>query len=422
MIFRLLLFPILVYLCGCVTTTEVKNAMVLTPIENTPIKSNRSPIQFKKVVIKVKRGEEVGTMHVGWLNIPQEKLHWRRGGYLSYENEDLDQIFREELESANYEVVGNPDALFVDADDWKAEYLVAALVRDIKINLYYPQYGFGDFITSRGECYLDVEWQVYSRLTREVVLTLRTEGSFKQEKSTKYGADDAIPEAFGVAVRNLLAQKSFFELVASKPDDKMEGSRAPVQLVSNQRTENDDVDILELTNSVVTVYAGTGHGSGFLISKDGYILTNQHVIGDSDRVRIKFETGLELNADVVSKNRLRDVALLKCSNSVYDPMVINPTIPSLGAEVYAIGTPKSSDLQQTVTKGIVSGFRQLDGVNYIQSDTAINPGNSGGPILNGQGEVIAIAVLKFTQAEGLGLFIPIEEALNALEIDTKALK
>jgi S1-C subfamily serine protease len=397
---------------GCVSSTAIKNVQVQQAID-VPVLIEKKKIQFKKVVVKVKRGTEVGTIHGGWLNVPHEKYYWRKGGYFSFDDSDLDTVFREELESSGYEVVGNPDALFEDPGNWESDYLIAALVRDIKLNLYYPQIGFGDLATSKGECFLKVEWQVFSKLTRKVVLTHSTEGSVEQKKATKYGADDAIGDAFSIAVRNLLAYERFFELMTKEDLNKMEGKRVPVDL---NRKLSEELDLTDISSSVVSVLAGNGHGSGFIISKDCYVLTNQHVIGDSSIVRLKFQSGLEINADVVAVNRGRDIALLKAGHEGSEPLPIKPKIPTLGETVYSIGTPKDLNLSQTVTKGTVSGFRTIKGFNFVQSDAAVNPGNSGGPLVDNFGNVIGIAVLKKANAESIGFFIPIADALRDLEI------
>ena len=402
-------------LAGCITPTEVKQVSAAQPIEVQPLEKKK-PIMFRKIVIKIKRGEEVGTIYAGWLDVPQRKLYWEKGGYVNVTDQDLDQRFREELEAANYEVVGDSDALFDDPSDWKAELLVAGLVTDLKLSPHFPNGGLGNFIDSRATAYIKVEWQVYSRLDRKVVLKLVTEGSDDQKKSTKNGADDALSDAFSMAVRNLLAEKQFHDLVVSSGESKMEGRSASVHF-KNPETSSNVVDKLpDIETSVVTLFAGDEMGSGFVVSDDGYLLSDQHVVGDSRYVRIKFSTGLEVNGEVVSINRARDVALIKCGQQGLKSLPIRQTLPNAGEEVYAIGTPEQQNLNQTVTRGIVSGFRNMDGVNYIQSDVAINPGNSGGPLIDKNGNVIGIAVLKRTDAEGLGFFIPIGEAIHALDI------
>ena len=98
--YSLVLAPIFIF-GGCVSSTAIKSVQVQQAID-VPVLKEKKKIQFKKVVVKVKRGTEVGTIHGGWLNVPQEKYYWRRGGYFSFDDSDLDTVFREELESSGY--------------------------------------------------------------------------------------------------------------------------------------------------------------------------------------------------------------------------------------------------------------------------------------------------------------------------------
>ena len=412
---KLGLLSLLMLLSACVSSTKITQVPVSNPIQ-VQTQQKKKPIMFKRIIVKVKRGEEIGTLHAGWLEVAQQKLYWRKGGYMNITDEDFTQRFREELESANYEVVGNPDALFDDPTEWKAELLVAGLVNELKINSYYPNAGFGNFTTSRGEAYLKVEWQVFSRLDRKVVLTFTTEGSTKQNKSSQNGADDALADAFSVAVRNMLGNAEFHDLVVSSSDPKMEGKSVAVKFKATSTTLSALQSMPDIQSSVVTLFAGNSMGSGFIVADDGYLLSNQHVVGDARYVRIKFATGIEVNGEVVSINRARDVALIKCGQQGLKSLPVKRSLANVGSEVYAVGTPFAEGLNQTVTKGIISGYRTLDGINYIQSDAAINPGNSGGPLIDLNGNVIGIAVLKRGDADSLGFFVPIDEALKALEI------
>jgi len=171
---------------------------------------------------------------------------------------------------------------------------------------------------------------------------------------------------------------------------------------------------------VVTVKTEFGHGSGFIISKDGYALTNSHVIEDADQIDVIFNNKLTLPAEVISSDKTRDVTLLKIVGGGYQPLPLNLSggETEIGSEVIAIGTPEDVELGQTVTKGIVSGYRNIDDKNYIQTDVSINPGNSGGALLNTDGEVIGIVVAKIvgTNVEGLGFAIPVNEAIEGLNI------
>jgi S1-C subfamily serine protease len=261
-----------------------------------------------------------------------------------------------------------------------------------------------------------VEWQIYSRLERKVVLKLTTEGSVEQQKTSQNGMENAISDAFAMAVKNLLGEKRFYDLVVSSGGTKMEGKSVTIALKQSDNSRNAVDRMPDIQTSVATIFAGDSMGSGFVVSDDGYLLSDQHVVGDSRYVRIKFSTGIEVNGEVVSINRTRDVALIKCGQQGLKSLPIERALPKTGEEVYAIGTPLKENLDQTVTKGIVSGFRNLDGINYIQSDVAINPGNSGGPLIDRNGNVIGIAVLKRENADSLGFFVPIAEAIRALDI------
>jgi hypothetical protein len=217
------------FLTGCITPTPIKQVSTAAPIEVQKLEKKK-PIMFRKIVIKVKRGEEIGTVYSGLLDVPQVKLYWQKGEYLNISDDDLSQRFREELEAANYEVVGDPDALFDDPSEWKAELLVAGLITDLKINPHFPLGGLNDFTKSRATAYLKVEWQVFSRLDRKVVLKLETEGSVDQTSSTRNGADDALNDAFSAAVRNLLGQKQFHDLIISSGESNLEGQSVAISL------------------------------------------------------------------------------------------------------------------------------------------------------------------------------------------------
>lgn len=161
-----------------------------------------------------------------------------------------------------------------------------------------------------------------------------------------------------------------------------------------------------------------GQGSGFIISKDGLILTNNHVIEDADVIKVRLSDDRELDARLVGSDPLSDVALLKIEGSDNLPTLTLGDSDALevGEWVIAIGNPFG--LSQTVTVGVVSakgrssvGINQYE--NFIQTDAAINPGNSGGPLINGQGEVVGINTALFSKTGGymgIGFAIPVNMA------------
>ena len=158
-------------------------------------------------------------------------------------------------------------------------------------------------------------------------------------------------------------------------------------------------------------------GSGFVISKDGHIITNNHLAQDADKITVIMADGRELKAEVVGTDRDTDVAVLKVNASNLTALELADSDSlKVGEWVLAIGNPFG--LSQTVTAGIVSakgrgGFRLTEFEDYIQTDAAINPGNSGGPLLNLDGKVVGINTFIISGSGGfmgIGFAIPINIA------------
>lgn len=162
-------------------------------------------------------------------------------------------------------------------------------------------------------------------------------------------------------------------------------------------------------------------GSGFVISKDGYVLTNHHVVNNASEIVVKLKDRRELIAKLIGSDESTDVALLKVEAKDLPVVEIgSPDQLQVGEWVLAIGTPFGFD--QSVTAGIVSAKgRSLPDGNYvpfIQTDVAINPGNSGGPLFNMQGKVVGINSQIYSRSGGymgLSFAIPIDVAMNVVE-------
>ncbi|MBF2064218.1 MAG: trypsin-like peptidase domain-containing protein [Calothrix sp. C42_A2020_038] len=160
-----------------------------------------------------------------------------------------------------------------------------------------------------------------------------------------------------------------------------------------------------------------GTGSGFILSKDGLILTNAHVIDGADTVKVTLKDGRSFQGKVLGKDELTDVAVVKIqANNLPTVTLGNSDQLQPGESAIAIGNPLGLD--NTVTTGVISATGRSSNligaqdkrVSYIQTDTAINPGNSGGPLLNSRGEVIGINTAIIQGAQGLGFAIPINTA------------
>jgi serine protease Do len=160
-----------------------------------------------------------------------------------------------------------------------------------------------------------------------------------------------------------------------------------------------------------------GAGSGFIVSPDGVILTNAHVVRDADEVTVKLQDRREFRAKVLGSDPKTDVAVLKIDAKNLPVVPIGNTRNlQVGEWVLAIGSPYGLD--STVTAGVVSAKgRNIDqnGVQFIQTDVAVNPGNSGGPLFNTRGEVVGINSQIYSQTggyQGLSFAIPIDVAVR----------
>jgi serine protease Do len=159
-------------------------------------------------------------------------------------------------------------------------------------------------------------------------------------------------------------------------------------------------------------------GSGFVISSDGYIVTNNHVVEDVDSIKVAFEDGTELDAEIIGRDPKTDVALIRVhpENELFALPLGDSSSVRPGEWVVAIGNPFG--LEHTVTAGIVSAKHRIIGQgsydDYIQTDAAINPGNSGGPLINLRGEVIGINTAINPRANTIGFAVPINMAKQIL--------
>ena len=170
----------------------------------------------------------------------------------------------------------------------------------------------------------------------------------------------------------------------------------------------------------------TSTGSGVIWSKDGYIITNQHVIEYAQQystayIQILLDDGTELDAELIAADKQTDLALLKVEPDSDLPAISVGSSSSLlvGQTAIAIGSPLGLEYANSVTVGIVSGLnRQVSGENgvstMIQTDAAVNPGNSGGALVDASGKLIGIVSAKIasTEVEGIGFAIPIDDAIQ----------
>jgi serine protease Do len=321
-------------------------------------------------------------------------------------------IFADEFRQAGGAANQNADSLFSEGS-------AADLQLAVKITEMEGRFcrGCGWHVSNKwtGAVVMTARWELYSSLDRKVVAAVETSGGFTAPKAGLDGEPDRlINEAFRDNIRRLFASEDFRRVVTATAGPVAPGSLTPSIALAALRTQR---SVGEAPKSVAVVFAAEGSGSGFLISDDGLLLTNDHVVAGSKYVKLKWSDGAESLGEVVRTDRRRDVALVRADAKGRLPLALRTGEANQGETVYAIGSPLGEALQNTMTKGIVSANRVQGGQAFIQSDVAVTHGNSGGPLLDEKGQVIGITDWGIGSDSGnlnLNFFIPIGDALRAL--------
>ena len=240
---------------------------------------------------------------------------------------------------------------------------------------------------------------------------------------------------FLISAISIFLYEIFIELKESSNNEEIYGTK----LSANENLEENKKDISNIIENVSNAVVGIskiknigssvflsdstedlGLGTGIIVSKKGYILTNQHVVGENaKKCYVTVENGKNYTGKIVWSNTDIDLAIIKV-DAIFSKVVNlgNSNSISVGHTVYAIGNPIGYEFQRTVTGGIISAVNRTVKIknddktysymsNLIQTDATINPGNSGGPLINKEGNVIGINTIKITSAEGIGFAIPI---------------
>jgi hypothetical protein len=354
------LLPLL-FFQGCAgRPPSVPKAEVRTALEIPPGMDAR-PVQLTKMAVRMRRGETIGELSFGTFCRHIGTVTWRAVGDAIDENE-FREAFLDELKKANYPVVGDPRVLFEDPALAKAELHVAALVNKLEANVCRARLPGDRAFGAKGGAFVQVNWQVYVPFEKRTAYEATTRGSYETDELVRGGTAAFVANAFGAAVRNLLADPEFRRLVLRPKAEAgltTEPSFVPLSMTAAPRPTQ---EIGDARAAVVTVIVPDAHGSGFIISPSGYVLTNYHVVEAARFVKVRLANKRDTLGDVVRTDPVRDVALVKLREANLPSLALRlATSPNVGDEVYAIGTPKDRALDLTVTKGIVSAYRDNEG-------------------------------------------------------------
>jgi S1-C subfamily serine protease len=332
--------------------------------------------------------------------------------------------------------VETPSAVFAPVQNSVARYAIGGRVSAMEFNTY------GNLAGNRSNATLTIQWDILDRTSNQVVLRGESEGSDQESGVTSAAIGGAIAQALGVwldsdsckAFRENAAKSSLTSASATSAG----APSAPLESPSPHYAEygaHDSSEVLRLPvtpagahavigdvmPAVFSIRIPGGHGSGFIIARTGLALTNLHVVRGLTEFDAVLGDRRIVRGRVLRLSDRDDVALVQVACDSVCPIVALGSAADVqpGMDVFAIGTPISMELQQTLTKGVVSGTRRLGGVVYVQTDAAINPGNSGGPLVSAvSGRAVGISTWKVVGAgvEGINFAVLIDDALTNLGV------
>jgi S1-C subfamily serine protease len=292
---------------------------------------------------------------------------------------------------------------------------------------------YGVFAGNQTKASLSVNWEVFDASTRRVVYQTVTSGASMAAGRSA----EAVGLAFRTALADLLANEDFVSALAPRTTMPHTTVAARPTLTANwRRSLPKESDIISIgpgdlyfegktpleraSDAVVALHGSEGLGSAFLITRDGLAITNFHVINGQSQLVARTGKGVDYAVRVIRSDSVTDLALVEiaCARDCFTSTLRQVPQPTVGTEVFAIGTPLSESLSQSVSKGIVSGVRRNGTVSVLQTDAAVNHGNSGGPLVDSSGSVVGIVTSKLvaTDVEGVGFAISVQDALRVLGV------
>lgn len=404
-----LLIGLLLYSCGVGLKT------IVPPPHRQPIQVDNEDlpkIAAGKIKSALLPGQVIGGHFDGFAKIRQYD-YYAQGIVESWAEDKFKNIIYSELSNAGHNVP-NYSTIFGESDKYNIRFYIGATITNS------IQQSFGTNAGNYTENFLEIEWELFDRVLNKTVFSYKTHG---------YGrvvgmSIESSLIAFRNCFRNLLSETAFVDILRKqKPLITKPVFDSEVYYYNSYfNNDSSSINFNKYLEAVFAIKTENGHGTGFIINPDGFAITCYHIIENRSYFDAIFLDGKTIKVDVVSFYPEIDLALLKLtgSNYAYLALADNSEI-RMSEDVYAIGTPLSLNLSQTLSKGILSGFRELNNVNFLQTDASINPGNSGGPLILKNGKVVGVISLKLSgiDIEGLGFAISIDEVIAKLNLKRK---
>ncbi|MGI4875670.1 MAG: S1C family serine protease [Janthinobacterium lividum] len=368
-------------------------------------------IQAGAMNVRIKGGDKMGNFYI--VKEASDVLYF--GKTLDVDADHLRSNVNGTLKDLGYTVPGS-EGKSIFSSGSSARYTVQGEMREVKYDITATN-KYELYAHYSTKCTVEVTWKLLNQV-RQTVAEQKTSGtSVKLEK----GGSAAFEDAFDNSLLNFLDSKEVVTAL-TKPANKGEDKLAAISLHRKGLTKPApaaDNGVSAAAKAVVIIETGDGHGSGCLVSSDGYIVTNAHVVGDDSEVKVLLEDGTSAKGKVVRVNAEMDLALVKIEAEGL-PAFALPTAAGaeVGSDVFAIGAPADKELSQSVSKGIISGRRKVEGRSFLQTDVSINGGNSGGALVARSGQLVGIVNAKLVGrgVEGIGFAIPAEQVSDALQL------
>jgi len=361
------------------------------------------------------------------LRVELDKLHSlsvanlivRPGGssWIGEVNDALKVKLVEHLRERGYPALGAESLVFNRDKSSEARFLVGGTL---------TKFDCARKSRSGPRCRMEVQWELLDKTNDQVVyrLTSRVARSTVGVRTQEQRETAAVKFVLS-ALDSLLARDKFVQALTKHEEaEKALTSFAPATYRACPAAERTMPAASEsVLGATAMIETPGGVGSGTFISPDGLVLTAAHVVADATDIKVRVRSGATLPAVLVRMHKKNDVALLYAAvpfDAACLPLRAGSALA--GEEVYAIGSPAGKDFSFTLTRGIVSGTREVDGVPYVQTDASINPGNSGGPLIDAKGEVLAVVSWKIVGAsmEGMAFGVPSESAQGTLAVSAGA--
>jgi len=320
----------------------------------------------------------------------------------------------EALRGTGFNAVGAENLVFGKDDSDRADFVLGGTVTELDCVTY--------FSTLR--CRIGIEWQLLDRERDEVVYRVLTRfvGLGLPQRN-----DPSVGKMLTLgALSRLTARPRFKELLNAEQLALPSETTYAVATFRTCGTQAQQLpeDFEAVADGTVVIKSRNGFGSGFFLGPDGLVMTAAHVVSTGSP-EVRLHDGKTVRGRVVRISHKHDVALITLAGAgeagaaARSCLALEPARQAPGTDVYAIGSPASEDLAFSLSRGIVSGVRTVADVPLIQTDASLSPGNSGGALVNHQGRVLGVVSRKIAgrAVEGLGFAIPIQAALDALQLE-----